>query len=143
MKTLKRPADISEFDWQALVAVGDRVLFAYRVRTKRAEEAVDQAVFGKGHGIPQQTISEWERGHRVHVTTEMLRLAAKLLLVFDPAQLFDQPTDTHTPEGRVYWGAVAAALAAHRAGTPLPRVPALLKQLAKAEADLQAKRRGE
>jgi hypothetical protein len=74
-----RPPGTTEADWQAILAVGDRALFAYRLRKARLDGEEEQGAFIEGSGVSQQTLSEWERGARVHITTAMLHTAAHLL----------------------------------------------------------------
>lgn len=77
----------------------------------------------------QQTLSEWERGERVHITTAMLNLASHL--TSRNVKLFlERPTDAHSMEGRVFWLAVEAELAARQTGATRPTVPEILKRAA-------------
>jgi transcriptional regulator with XRE-family HTH domain len=100
-------------EWQAVLAVGDRALFAYRIKQARLEGEDEQGAFVEDTGISQQTLSEWERGEKVHVTTAMLYLAAHLTGLH-VRELLERPTGAHTAEGRVFWMAVEAELAARQ-----------------------------
>lgn len=104
---------MTEADWQAILAVGDRALFAYRLRKARLDSGEEQAEFIEGSGVSQQTLSEWERGEKVHITTAMLHTAAHLLAT-SAARLLQRPADAHSESGRVFWIAVEAELAARQ-----------------------------
>lgn len=80
---------------------GDLALFAYRVRTERERQGEEQRDFVEGSGISQQALSEWERGVRVHITTEMLYLAARLTGLHI-RELMARSTSAHTAERRVF-----------------------------------------
>lgn len=65
-------------EWQAILAAGGRALFAYRVRTEQERRGDEQRDFVEGSGVSQQPLSELERGVRVHITTAMLHVAARV-----------------------------------------------------------------
>jgi hypothetical protein len=83
-----------------------------------------------GTWVSTETSSEWERGVRVHITTEMLYLAAHLTGLH-VRELMERPTGAHTGEGRVFWAAVDAELAARRTGATRPTVPELVARAAR------------
>lgn len=124
-----RPEGMLTAEWQAILAVGDRALFAYRIKKARLDGEDEQRDFVEDSGISQQTLSEWERGERVHVTTAMLYLAAHLTGT-NPALFLTRPRDGHSMEGRVFWMAVEAELAARRTRANRPTVPEILKRAA-------------
>lgn len=129
MRTPTRPKGMLIADWEAILAVGDRTLFAFRLKAARLAGCEEQRDYVAGTGISQQTLSEWERGERVHVTTAMLYLAAHL--TGGNAKLFlERPTDAHNMEGRVFWMAVEAEIAARRTGARRLTVPEILKRAA-------------
>lgn len=114
-------------EWQSILAVADRALFAYRLRTERERQEEEQRDFVEDSGISQQTWSEWERGVRVHITTEMLHMAA-YLTGLHVLRLVERPTTASTAEGRVFWTAVEAEMAVRRTGATRPTVPELLRR---------------
>lgn len=111
--------------WEDVLAAGDRYLFAYRILKARLELNVDQHHFGEPFGVPQQTISDWERGVRIRVSTDMLFLGAKVVHE-NACLLMARPEDVHSEVGRVYWLAVAAELSAVTRGTRRPTVKDVL-----------------
>jgi transcriptional regulator with XRE-family HTH domain len=124
----KRPATLTASEWQAVLVCGDRALFAYRVWTDRLARHMDQAAFGVEYGVSQQTISEWERGERAHVTTEMLHLGA-ILTDSTVEKLLARPDTIYTDEGQVFWMAVAAAIAARKGSETTPTITEIVRSV--------------
>jgi len=116
-----RPKGFTDAQWHAVLVAGDRALFAFRILRARREEGLDQRVFGARVGVSQQTVSEWERGERVHVTTDMLHLG-RLMITRSAEWMIARPEDIHSDAGRVFWMAAASELAAVTTGAARPTV---------------------
>ena len=126
----KRPASLTFSEWQAVLVAGDRALFAYRVWTARQAYNMDQAGFGVAFGVSQQTVSEWERGDRSQVTTEMLHIGAALLNT-SAEKLLARPDTIYTDEGQVFWMAVAGALVVQKGAETTPSIREIVRSVAR------------